>query len=220
MLRARGPRLRSPRRVRAAPSRGSWGLLEQCAGGAADRARASGDGFGEIEREQTMKLGDAPGLRRASSGPERLLRVEDFGNLAKARVGGQMPFQRLEKTPAGGEVFCRPSESGEVRSYIRAEKPRPDRSLVVGRVALPGTTAEVRDVLRLAGGERPEPVGRKKLLLDDAYCRTTLRGIEQREGQGEREELVGPGGRVVTARTSDHVVEAAARRIPECSRER
>ena len=92
-----------------------------------------------------------------------------------------MPFQWLEQAAAVSEVLGCPAESGEVRADVRSQEPRPHRSLVVGRVALPGTAALgaaalAGEMSQLAGGKDAAACVSRWVMLIAAKCPATRVG--------------------------------------------
>src|SRR5579872_979667 len=84
---------------------------------------------------RTQQFSDAPGLRHTASRTVRLVSIEDLWDLSdalalKISLQGGKPVFRLHHGHFG--VIVHP----QVGAYKRTQKPRPDRSLVVGAVAV------------------------------------------------------------------------------------
>src|SRR5213078_2314696 len=92
------------------------------------------DCSGRLRRAELVpgaqRLGDAPRLGDAATGGERRVAVEDLGDGADAVVGEVIRERRQERTRR-----LRVAVDLHVRQGERAEKPRPNRALVVRAVA-------------------------------------------------------------------------------------
>ena len=97
----------------------------------------------------------------------------------------------------------------------RTEQPSPRRALVVGAVAL-GRSAPVATRVRgIAGREAPEPERGQELAGAGIDHSSLPLRRERARGERDREDLVGPKGRVGARRTIDHVVARTGRLVPE-----
>src|SRR5712691_13051315 len=140
-----------------------------------------------------QRLGHAPRLRDAAPGRERWIAVEDLGDGADTVVGEVMLKRRQERARR-----LRVAVDLEVSQRERTKEPRPDRALVVGAVALALIAAVPALVLRVAGREAPESVGRDEMPGAGVHDPALARGGERARGERHGEDLVRPQ-RVVVA---------------------
>src|SRR5207245_11648206 len=88
-------------------------------------------------------------------------------------------------------------------------------ALVVGAVALALIAAVAALVLRVAGREAPEAVGREEMPSAGVHDPALALGRERARGERHGEDLVRPQRVVVAARPVDPVVAAARVVVPE-----
>src|SRR5439155_2600602 len=131
---------------------------------------------------------------------------------------------RVEKaSPRLGLRVRGAAPDAEPRLDERAHEPRPDRPLMVRAVALADAALVAGPVSRLVGRERAESERRQQPCLDGIDDAAGALSLEHRERQApDGEDLVRAEGAIYGAAPVvdvDHVVEAAARLIPEAGLE-
>ena len=96
---------------------------------------------------------------------------------------------------------------------VNAEEPWPDRALMVASAALRGASRVVRAEGRIIGRERAQAEGREELSPRNSHDPLRLLRLENREGQGRREQLVGTHGivRAAVLLTAPYVAQGAVR---------
>src|SRR5438094_1787430 len=157
------------------------------------------------------RLGDAPGLRDASAGSEGRIAVEDLGDRADPKVAEMVGERRQERQRGRGVAV-----GLEVGEREGAEKPGPDRALMVRTVACTLIAAIVAPIVGIAGSEATQPERRQETRagVDDALLALrSQRALEERDG----EDLVWPERGVVPSRSIEHVVAAVEVVVPEPS---
>src|SRR3989441_6517638 len=203
--------LRHPRPLRLSPrAQGDRGVNPKDT-----RSGTEGSlGRGPLGRAEVVPgpecLRDAPRLSDASGGRERWIAVEDLGDGADTVVGEVIRERRQERTRR-----LRVAVDLHVRQGERAEKPRPDRALVVRAVPRALVAAVVALVLRVPGSQAAQAVRREEMpgaRVDDSPL-ALLR--ERARGERHREDLVRPEGVVVSAGPADHVETAPGALVPE-----
>ena len=98
-----------------------------------------------------QKFRDAPGLRVAAGGRERLFWLGHFAHAAYACFP-EMAYQWREQGKNRGAVV----KDAQMDIDIRANQPGPDSSLVVRAVSLRGGTIEMPVIRGILGAERAQ----------------------------------------------------------------
>src|SRR5947209_14548337 len=161
------------------------------------------------------RLGDAPGLRDAPAGSEGRIGVEDLGDRADPKVAEMVGERRQERQRGRGVAV-----GLEVGEREGAEKPGPDRALMVRTVACALIAAVVAPIVGIARSEATQPERRQEVAragVDDALLALrSQRALEERDG----ENLVWPERGVVPSRSIEYVVAAVEVVVPEPSESR
>src|SRR6185312_15404485 len=183
--------------------------------------RAVGDRFGGVRgfgrrfgcglHPAAQHFRHAPRLRDAAAGRVRGRRVEDLADRAEAERAERADAS-LEKAPRAGSIAGVHLEPGV---DPRADQPRPDRALVVRRVARPQIAEIAFFVLRLARRQRAQADRGEQPLAHDVEHRVPARPLEYRMVERDGEDLVRPAERAVALLPVHDVIEVAAIGHPE-----
>src|SRR6185436_6568768 len=159
-----------------------------------------------------QELGNAPGLSDTPPRGERRLGIEDLADRPDAGLV-EMRDKALERLSHAGYVVWINLQPGV---HIRSGQPAPDGALVVRRVARAQISVVARFEVRIVGRKRPESDRRQQFALNRADDFFPPGALEYRVVQRNRQQLIGPAFRVVTALLRvDDVVEVFAGCVPE-----
>src|SRR6185369_13208965 len=122
----------------------------------------------------TQDLGHAPRLRNASTRRVRLDGVEDLTDRAEAEVV-ECRDTAIEKAPRARGILRMHLEP---RVDPGADEPRPDRALMVRRVARAQVAEVARLEVRIVRRERAETDGREQTLLHDVEHGLPTRAVQ------------------------------------------
>src|SRR4029079_15914618 len=106
----------------------------------------------------SKNFGNAPRLGDAARGGERRIAVEDFTDLADARVA-QVRADAVEI----GAGLCEIAVHAVVRTYEWAQQPAPHGPLVISPIAFAGTTDVGADISHRVRREAAQPHGRPQM---------------------------------------------------------
>ena len=132
----------------------------------------------------------------------RRVAFEDLGDTAEPGVAQVVPDRRKQaerRLPVAVEPVA--------RLGVRAQQPAPDRTLVVGAVAVDLVAAVGAPIGRIVRRKRAQTVARSATHDRPRRARPGLGSLEQRIGERQRKDLVRPHRPVVAVRSVDHVGE-------------
>src|SRR5262245_6282157 len=165
---------------------------------------APSESTGLVEAAQHFRY--APGLGNTSSCSIRSFGVEDLADRPDAGFRQVLlePVQELTCALAVLRIGLQPGV------HEGANQPRPDGTLVIGRVPRPEIPVVLRLVIAMSRGERPQADRSDQPIANDLQHRLPSLAVQDRMVERNCQHLVGPAGWIVAGFAIDHVVQIPA----------